>query len=97
VTSRGAARDRETRRRRESVGTDSRVLRLETPVGASLEASGANFFSLGESFDVGVNARAKTRARGAALAHSLTQQRTTRRDKNPHFIGISASCRIFCV
>jgi hypothetical protein len=70
VTSRGAARDRETRRRRESVGTDSRVLRLETPVGASLEASGANFFSLGESFDVGVNARAKTRARGAALARS---------------------------
>jgi hypothetical protein len=60
VTPRGVARGRETRRRRESVGTDSRVLRLETPVGAPVEASGAKFFSGGESLNVGVNARAKT-------------------------------------
>jgi len=65
-TSRGSARGRETRRQRESVGTDSRVLRLGTAVYTPVEGSGANFFSRGESFEGGVNVCAETRT-GRAL------------------------------
>ena len=78
VASRGTARGRETRRRCESVGTDSRVLRLETPVRAVVERSGANFFSRGESFDAGVYARTKTRVPSASRAR--TRRNNVRRD-----------------
>jgi len=44
MTARGVARSRRMRRGSESVGTDSRVLRLGWAVNAPLDASGANFF-----------------------------------------------------
>jgi hypothetical protein len=70
------ARGRRTYLRRESVGTDSRVLRLGGPVNTSAEASGAKLFSRRKSGRITVVKRAKFRA------NDETHARICRRSKN---------------
>jgi hypothetical protein len=67
---RGAARGRRTRRRSESVGTDSRVLRPAEAADTPADASGAKYFSHCEIADVGGNRCAKLRASEAARARA---------------------------
>jgi hypothetical protein len=70
-----------TRRCRESLGPDSRVLRLDGAANAPFEAFGAKLFSRGESAATAANAAAKTGVDGAQRAREQQNSKPSKVNK----------------
>jgi len=66
-------------------------LRPETPPESLFGRFAAKKFCLGESLTASALAAAKACAREASCSAREREKQTTTRDKNPQFIGISAS------
>jgi hypothetical protein len=81
---------RKARRRRESVGADSFVFRLEAAADTAKAPSGANFFSCGESSGFGVVTDAKTPAAGTRACAPAGKHLKIGFGENPHDIGVFA-------
>ena len=86
----GVAPGGEARRRRESLGADSFVFRLETAVDTAKRPSAANFFSCGESGRFGAAAAMKTLAAGPRAGAAAGKHLKIGFGENPHDIGVFA-------